>query len=214
MVKAQKHRSLFETNKYLAALGLLILSSIYIPSALDGKLPVHQLAPLVSLICFVLLFMSAKKMRNVLPALVVYLYLYAVVGDSALGSIAILIYTAVSLASNEIILSGKKWKSILLYASLPISLALAYVFSKSVILCISVTLPYILFALLGICVKKKMNRKSVIIILSSALLLFAFAMLGACMLIYSVSFEQLKDGYASIRDELISYVANFTLELN
>ncbi len=204
-----------QLNKYLSALGLLILSSIYIPLAADGTLPVANFASIVSIICFVLLFVGGKKISRVFPAAIVFFILYAFSGSATAGSIFVAAFTSVSLAANELASpEAKAWQRALLYTSLPIAALVAYFVSKNIYVTIASLLPCVLFTALGLCARKKVNRKRGIIILTAILLGFATALVGAYMLISKTDIYGLRDVYISARDGVINHITNLGAEVN
>ncbi len=203
-----------KTIKYFAAIALMILAALYIPLSLSGLIPAEMPAYLVSFISFVLLFMSAKRFLAALPPIILYVWLYALTGSVIFGSIALVVFTSVSLVANEIIMSDKAWKTVLIFVSLPFTVAAAYFMTRSVAMCVAIATPYIIAAILGICIKKKMNRKDVIILLVAAMLFILIATLGAYMLINNVGFNAVKEAYVSARDTFINYVSTFAVEMN
>ncbi len=207
--------SRLQTNKYLAAIGLLILSSVYLPLTMRGDMPVSNIASLVAVICFVLLFVGAKKFISVLPVAIAYFVLYAITASHVLGSIVLVLFTSVSLAANEMVLSrGKAWKIVLLYATIPVSVAVSYFMTQNIFVCILSAFPGLIFTLLGISVAKKKNRKSVIILLCGGFILLAIALVGVYMLLSQTDFYDLHIAYVDGRDMLMDYVLNYSVEMN
>lgn len=192
----------------------MILGALYIPLSFCGIVPADASAYLVSFVSFVLLFMSAKGFLVTLPPIILYVWLYAMTGTSTIGATVLVIFTSVSLVTNEIVMSDRVWKILMLFVSLPFTVAAAYMITRSALMCIVIATPYIIAAVLGICIRKGMNRKDVIILLVAVMLLILIATLGAYMLINKVDFNTVKEAYASTRDAFIDYVATFSVEMN
>lgn len=204
-----------EKNKYLAAMGACLLSAVYIPLAIGGRVPVDQLSSLVAIIAFALLLIGAKKISHILPAAVLYFLLYAATASHTLGSIVILVLTAASLAANELILNrGNVWRILVMYAFLPLSLVTAYFLSGSPLTLAIAAIPYFICTLLWIGIKFKKNRKSVIILMTCGFVLMAVLMLAGYMLAYGKGFYDIREAYISARDAIADYIFSYSVELN
>ena len=202
-------------NKYLAAEGILLLCAIYLPMSLSGNVAVDRIASLVSLMCFVLLFMGAKRVSHVFPAIAIYFILFLSTMTHTIGSVVLALFTAVSLGANELVLSrGKIWRLLGLFAILPVAFGISYVLTRSVALSSLAAVPFILFSLLGIAIKRKMNRKDGIVLLCCGVIgLFAIA-LAAVSLVGKLSFADLQAAYADTRNSFIDYVTGLTVDMN
>lgn len=203
-----------QKNKYLAALGSLLLFAVYFPLVFRGGLPVDRLSSLVAIICFALLLLGAKKISHIFPALILYFLLYTATASHLLGSLTVLTLTSASLAANELILNRKNiWKTLTVYAFLPLSLALAYIFTKNVLAMIVSSIPFIICTVLFVGVKLKKNRKSVIIAMTATFVSIAIIALFGYMLISGKSAFEIRDAYISGRDALADYVCSYSVDL-
>ena len=202
-------------NKYLAAAGILLLCAIYLPMSLSGNVAVDRIASLVSLMCFVLLFMGAKKISHVFPAIAIYFVLFLSTMTHTIGSVVLVVFTAVSFGANELILSRDKiWRLVGLFAILPIAFGATYLLTQDLPLSSLAVVPFVLLSLLAISVKNKMNRKDGIVLLSGGVIGMCVIALAIYMLISKLSFVDIQAAYAGTRDSFINYVTGLTVDFN
>ena len=202
-------------NKYFAALGSALLYAVYSPLAVSGRVPVDQLSSLVSIIAFALLLLGAKRVSNILPAACLYFLLYTFSASHLLGSVVILALTVASLTANELILNrGNVWKSLTVFAFIPVSLVVAYLLSGSPIAFALAVIPYFIGTLLWLGVRFKKNRKSVIILLTFGFVIIALGGLVGYMLSTGKDFIALRNTYITARDSFADWMFSYTVPMN
>ncbi len=208
-------RSKLNMNKLLAAMGILLLGAVYLPIAISGEHEVERLSSLVTIICFVLLFVGAKKISAVIPSAIVYLLLYAMGGTHLFGSIFLVLFTSVSLAANELILNRKDpWRLALIYGMLPVSFGAAYLLTENLVISSVTAIPFVIFTLLSLCVRNKVNRKTSILVLVGGFIFIGIVAIAIYMLISGIDFSELREAYIVGRDALLDYILGFGVELN
>lgn len=197
-----------KTAKLYSTISLIILSGIYLSALFFGKFSLDTVAPLVSFIAFLLLFLCAKNWKDLIFCATVYALLFAATQSVAISTAWICIFATIVLGAY-IITVGDKIQILMILMTCPLAYLVSMVLAGSAVIALAVLLPYPAMLCLGICSRKCINRKNTIIY--STMGLVASTALGIFILCVknAVKATEIKSSIEWIKGFVVQYMAEF-----
>ena len=199
-----------KSAKLYSGLALVILSGIYLSTLFFGNLPLDTISPLVSFASFLLLFLFAKSWKDLIFSGLVYALLVLTTNSLPISTAWVCIYSAILLGSY-IITVGDKIQIAMLLLTAPIVYGTSWALTGNLVISLASLTIYPAMLFLGFCTRLRVNRKNAIIYTSFGLGLSSALIIFVAMVKHSVSLGALKSTIESIKDGVVKYMSEYTI---
>lgn len=198
--------------KIYSSLAMLVLCGIYLPVLISGKVDIDTIAPLVSLISFLLLVISAKKWTAVIPSAILYFIIAVFFASVGAATAVICIFAAIAMGAYTLTL-GDKFSIALVGLTFPISFGISLALTEDIIIALASLIIYPAIIILGVCTRNFINRKDTVIYMTFGCFACGIGLILILLYRYDIPLSDIRVTVEGIKDYIVNYMANYTVNM-
>lgn len=206
----KEEQNMIKSGKLYSSIAIIILSGIYLSALFAGNFALDTFSPLISFVSFLLLLLCARGFRDLIFPAIVYILLFASTASISVAAAWICVFAAISIGSLVITL-GEKIHRAMVILTAPMVYGASLALTGNPLISLVSLVPYPAMLFLGFCTAKTVNRKTTLICTSFGLGISSALLIFVSMVKYSVSLDGLKESIEWIKNSVIKYMSEYTV---